>query len=64
MTQWIPVASQDDLFDGASLSVDAQGSEVALFQIEGTVHAIDNICSHGDARLCDGFLLDYEIECP
>ena len=26
--------------------------------------ATDNICTHGHARLCDGFLDGHEIECP
>ena len=28
------------------------------------VFATDNICTHGHARLCDGFLDGHEIECP
>ena len=28
------------------------------------VFATDNLCTHGQARLCEGFLLGHEIECP
>jgi nitrite reductase/ring-hydroxylating ferredoxin subunit len=31
---------------------------------EDAVYATDNSCTHGQARLCDGFLECREIECP
>jgi naphthalene 1,2-dioxygenase system ferredoxin subunit len=40
------------------------GKSIALYQIDGEVYATDNICTHGNARLCDGFLEGHEIECP
>ena len=38
--------------------------EIALYSVAGAVFATDNRCTHGNARLCEGFLLDHEIECP
>jgi naphthalene 1,2-dioxygenase system ferredoxin subunit len=32
--------------------------------VHGNVFATDNVCTHGHARLCDGFLEGHEIECP
>ena len=26
--------------------------------------ATDNLCTHGHARLCEGFVEGFEIECP
>ena len=34
------------------------------FGISLHVYATDNLCTHGNARLCDGFLEGHEIECP
>ena len=34
------------------------------YSVDGVVYATDNICTHGHARLCDGFLEGHEIECP
>lgn len=45
-------------------AVDAGGREIAIYSVDGTVYATDNICTHGHARLCDGFLDGHEIECP
>jgi naphthalene 1,2-dioxygenase system ferredoxin subunit len=40
------------------------GREIALYSVGDEVFATDNLCTHGPSRLCDGFLLDHEIECP
>lgn len=61
---WIDVASVDDLPDEDVVGIDAGGKSIALYQVEGEVYATDNICTHGNARLCDGFLEGHEIECP
>jgi naphthalene 1,2-dioxygenase ferredoxin component len=37
---------------------------VAMYSVDGVVYATDNVCTHGHARLCDGFLDGHEIECP
>ena len=65
MTQWIAVAMEGDLFEGAAIAVTPIDDEIAIYKTEaGEVFATDNICSHGHARLCDGFLEGHEIECP
>ena len=61
---WIDVAAVDDLFEGASIAVQVQGKEIALHCVDGVPHATDNLCTHGAARLCEGFLEGFEIECP
>ena len=35
-----------------------------IYTVGDAVYATDNICTHGQARLCDGFLDGHEIECP
>ncbi len=61
---WTDVAAETDLFDGAAITVTPQGRDIALYRIDGRVYATDNLCTHGNARLCDGFLEGHEIECP
>jgi len=61
---WIDACAQDDLFDGASIAVDVGGRDIALHTVEGVPFATDNACTHGAARLCEGFLEGFEIECP
>ena len=40
------------------------GREIAIYRVDGSVFATDNSCTHGHARLCEGFLEGHEIECP
>jgi nitrite reductase/ring-hydroxylating ferredoxin subunit len=37
---------------------------VALFLVEGRLYAIDDLCTHGEASLCEGFLDGTIVECP
>lgn len=39
-------------------------SSGAVYTVGDAVYATDNLCTHGQARLCDGFLEGHEIECP
>ncbi|GGX04257.1 ferredoxin [Pigmentiphaga litoralis] len=64
MTQWLDVAARDDIPDDDVIGVDLGGKSLALYRVDGEVYATDNICTHGHARLCDGFLEGHEIECP
>ena len=61
--QWIDVAASGTLPEGDVIGVDVGGKSIALYQIDGEVYATDNICTHGNARLCDGFLEGHKIEC-
>ena len=61
---WVKVAARGDLGEGDILGVAAGGHEIALYNLDGTIHATDDICSHAYARLSDGWLDNGEIECP
>ncbi|MFM2275887.1 MAG: hypothetical protein RL211_1759 [Pseudomonadota bacterium] len=63
-THWTDVAALTDLFDGAGIAVTPAGRDIALYSVDGVVYATDNLCTHGNARLCDGFIEGLEIECP
>ena len=64
MLTWQDVAALEDVFEGAGIAVVVGGREIAIFQAEGAIYATDNLCSHGDARLCEGFVEGHEVECP
>lgn len=61
---WIDAAAEDVVPQEDVIAVQVAGTEVALYSVDGEVYATDNICTHGHARLCDGFLEGGEIECP
>ena len=64
MTVWTDAAAPDDVPTDEVIGVAVAGRDVALYRVDGEVFATDNLCTHGLARLCDGFLLGHEIECP
>ena len=61
---WVDAAAVDDVPADDVVGIDVQGRDIALYGTEDGIHATDNICTHGHARLCDGFLEGHEIECP
>ena len=63
-SNWTDVAAEADLFEGAGVAVHTAGHEIALFKTEDGIFALDNQCTHGMAKLCDGFVEGYRVECP
>ena len=62
--QLLDIAAVDDVPEDDVIGVDTNGKSFALYHVEGTIYATDNICTHGNAKLCDGFVEGFEIECP
>jgi naphthalene 1,2-dioxygenase system ferredoxin subunit len=60
----VDALSADDLPTDDVIGVAVAGRDIAIYSVGGEVYATDNICTHGQARLCDGFLDGHEIECP
>ncbi len=63
-TPWIDATEETDVPEGDVIGLQVGGRDIALYKVEGQVFATANTCTHGQARLCDGFLEGYEIECP
>ena len=61
---WIELAAVESIPEDDVIGIDAGGKSFALYMVDGEVYVTDNICTHGNARLCDGFLEGHEIECP
>lgn len=61
---WVDALSADELPTDDVIGVVVDGRDIALYTVGDAVYATDNICTHGQARLCDGFLDGHEIECP
>lgn len=61
---WVDALGADELPSDDVIGVVVAGRDIAIYSVGDAVYATDNICSHGQARLCDGFLEGHEIECP
>jgi naphthalene 1,2-dioxygenase system ferredoxin subunit len=62
--EWIDAAAVDDVPQDDVIGMLVGGRDMALYSAGGEIYATDNICTHGQARLCEGFLDGHEIECP
>ena len=63
-TEWIDATATDDVPADDVIGILVAGRDIALYNAGGEIFATDNICTHGHARLCEGFLEGHEIECP
>jgi naphthalene 1,2-dioxygenase system ferredoxin subunit len=61
---WTDAAAVSDVPEGDVIGVKVAGRDIALYEVEGAIYATDNVCTHGQARMSDGFLEGSEIECP
>ena len=62
-SEWIEVASLDQLTPGALLQVDAEGAKAVLANVDGTVCALKDRCSHADFPLSDGEIEGGTLKC-
>jgi nitrite reductase/ring-hydroxylating ferredoxin subunit len=64
MAKTVKVAQTSDLSPGVGKVVQADGRDIALFNVEGTFYAIDNTCTHRGGPLGEGELSGETVECP
>ncbi len=57
------VARLDQVPPGSTLRVVAQGRAVLLANVEGTVYAVDDLCTHEDSSLSLGCLKGPLVSC-
>src|SRR5512141_2389147 len=64
MTDWIDVVAESALAEGEHVVVDVDGTDVAVFKIDGLCYAIEDVCTHDGAEIASGELDGDEIICP
>lgn len=64
MTDFVTVASVDELSPGERMVVQLGRTWVAVFNVDGQFYAIQDICTHDGGPLAEGKLIGCEIECP
>ncbi len=64
MGQRVTVGKVADVPVGGSVVVDVRGKDVAVFNVDGVFHAIDDFCPHMGASLAGGFVEDGVVTCP
>lgn len=64
MAEWIKVATKSEVPTDTGKLVSAGGWELALFQFEGKVYALENACAHKGGPLAEGGLHGNLAMCP
>ena len=64
MTHWHCVANTGDVEEDDVIRVEVEGRVLAIYRLQDEFHATDGICTHAEACLADGFVMDGFIECP
>lgn len=58
------VARAGELAPGQFKSVDVDGAQVAVFNLDGRYYAIEDVCTHDGGQLTGGSIEGAEIICP
>jgi len=64
MTEWVTVAGEGEITPGTFRVVDLDGTQVAVFNIDGTYYAIEDVCTHDGGELTGGCIDGDQIICP
>lgn len=64
MSEWIDVINEAALANGEHIVIDVDGTDVAVFKLDGQFYAIEDICTHDGAELASGKLDGDVIICP
>jgi nitrite reductase (NADH) small subunit len=64
MPEWHKVATLGEISPGTARELTADGRIIALFNIDGTLFALDGICPHAGGPLGEGTLCGPVVTCP
>lgn len=64
MSHWIDVAPEQRLSAGEALHIEHDGLAIAIFQIDDSWVAIEDLCSHDRNPISDGCIEGDQIICP
>ena len=64
MAAWVNVAPAEELTPGSWRTVDVDGTQIAVFNVNGDYHAIEDVCTHDGGILTGGIVEGAEVMCP
>ena len=63
-TKWVVAWTTDDSDEEDVRRFDHEGASYAVYRLADGFHASDGWCTHEQAHLAEGFVVNGEIECP
>lgn len=64
MPAYRPVCRAEEIPPGAARLVEVDGKAIALFNVDGALHAIEDTCLHAGGPLHEGRLDGTTVTCP
>lgn len=64
MAEFVKVTTRANLPPGGKALAEVDGRPIALFNVDGSYYAIDDVCTHDGGPLAEGDLDGSEIQCP
>ncbi|RMH07098.1 MAG: Rieske (2Fe-2S) protein [Nitrospirae bacterium] len=64
MAELVALATIHDIPEGTGYVAEVKGKSIALFNVDGTIYAIDNTCIHRGGPLGEGDLEGEVVTCP
>jgi len=64
VSEFVKVATIDEIGPGIRKLIDLEFMTVALFSVNGQLYCIEDVCTHDDGPLAEGDLDGYAIACP
>lgn len=64
MSAWTRVCALSELLPGEHRVVEVDGVQAAVFNLDGTFYALEDVCTHDGGELTGGTIEGHEITCP
>ena len=64
MNDWIFVGTRSELLPGEFKVVWDGDTAIAVYNIDGDLYAVEDVCTHDGGELAGGPLHGFEVECP
>ena len=64
MADFVKLAKTAEIVPGQGKMIEVGGKKIALFNVEGSFHAIDDTCTHRGGPLSEGVLEGKQVTCP
>jgi 3-phenylpropionate/trans-cinnamate dioxygenase ferredoxin component len=63
MGEWVKIAALSSLLPGEYVLGDVDGTPVAVYNIDGALYAIEDVCTHDGGELAGGEIIGTSVEC-
>ncbi len=64
MESWTTVGTRDEVEPDQPLAAGIGEVKIGVYEVDGALHAIEDVCPHAQAMLTQGFTDGCEVECP